>query len=193
MTAHRSGPAGVPDGFAIRAARPADLARLQDIERAAGLAFAEIGMAAVSDDDPPSTAELATYQAAGRCWVAEPVSGSAPVGYLIAKVVDGSGHIEQVSVHPDASGHGLGRALIDHVDAWAHGQALLSLTLTTFVDVPWNGPYYQRLGFRYLEPEAETPGLMAIRQAERASGLDQWPRACMRRGDDPEPPRRMNA
>lgn len=150
-------------------------------------------MTAVSADDPPSTEELAIYQAAERCWVAEPVEGaSAPVAYLIADVVDGSGHIEQVSVHPDAAGHGLGRALIDHADEWARGQALQSLTLTTFVDVPWNGPYYERLGFRYLEPEAETPGLLAIRQAEGASGLDQWPRACMRRGDDPEPPRRVN-
>jgi hypothetical protein len=55
------------------------------------------------------------------------------------------------------------------------------LTLTTFTHVPWNAPYYERLGFRPL-PEAElTPGLVAIRQNEAAHGLDRWPRLSMRR------------
>ena len=48
-------------------------------------------------------------------------------------------------------------------------------------DVPWNGPYYERHGFRYLAEKEETPGLKEIRAAEIARGLDQWPRACMRR------------
>jgi len=55
-----------------------------------------------------------------------------------------------------------------------------ALTLTTFREVPWNGPYYQRLGFVYLTVEEETPGLRAIRSSERERGLDKWPRACMR-------------
>jgi hypothetical protein len=48
--------------------------------------------------------------------------------------------------------------------------------------VPGNGPYYERLGFRYLAPDEETPGLRAIRARERAMGLDAWPRACTTRG-----------
>lgn len=56
-----------------------------------------------------------------------------------------------------------------------------ALTLTAYTEVPWNGPYYERLGFRYLAAEEETPGLRAIRRHERAHGLDAWPRACMRR------------
>jgi hypothetical protein len=71
--------------------------------------------------------------------------------------------------------------LIEHAETWARDRGLAALTLTTYVEVPWNGPYYERLGFRYLTPDEETPGLRAIRDRERRSGLDAWPRACMRR------------
>jgi hypothetical protein len=44
-----------------------------------------------------------------------------------------------------------------------------------------NGPYCERLGFRYLADGELTPSLKAIRAAEAAHGLDRWPRAAMRR------------
>jgi hypothetical protein len=47
--------------------------------------------------------------------------------------------------------------------------------------VPWNAPYYARLGFRILDDTAVTPGLRAIRRREAEIGLDRWPRVCMRR------------
>jgi hypothetical protein len=55
------------------------------------------------------------------------------------------------------------------------------LTLTTFADVPWNGPCYERLGFRQLTGTELTPGLRAVRAEEAAHGLDEWPRIAMRR------------
>jgi GNAT superfamily N-acetyltransferase len=104
-----------------------------------------------------------------------------PVAYLLAELVDGNGHVEQVSVHPDHAGKRIGRALIEHAAEWARAQGAPVLTLTTFTEVVWNGPYYEKLGFRLL-PEAElTPGLREIRAAEAAHGLDRWPRACMRK------------
>jgi predicted N-acetyltransferase YhbS len=87
-------------------------------------------------------------------------------------------------VHPNHALQGIGRALIEHAMTWAQSQSLAAITLTTFVEVPWNGPYYERLGFTYLAGRDETPGLRAIREAERVSGLDAWPRACMRRHVD---------
>jgi hypothetical protein len=45
------------------------------------------------------------------------------------------------------------------------------VTLTTYADVPWNGPWYARHGFAEL---AElTPELARLRAAERAAGLDR--------------------
>jgi hypothetical protein len=49
------------------------------------------------------------------------------------------------------------------------------------VDVPWNGPSYERLCFRYLTADEETPGLRAVREHVRALRLEVWPRPSMRR------------
>ncbi|WP_454199701.1 GNAT family N-acetyltransferase [Nocardia sp. Marseille-Q1738] len=162
----------------IRPATPHDLPALQDIERAAGKPFAEIGMTAVAADEPPSLETLRGFQEAGRAWVWS--EGDAPIGYLVVGVIDGNAHIDQVSVHPDYAGRRIGKRLIDRAARWAADEGLPALTLTTFTEVVWNGPYYERLGFRYLSAEEETPGLRTLRAAERAHGLDRWPRACMR-------------
>jgi len=53
------------------------------------------------------------------------------------------------------------------------------MTLTTFSDVPWNGPYYARLGWSALPEAGLPPELAAARQHERDLGLDQWPRQAM--------------
>ncbi|MEK9522938.1 GNAT family N-acetyltransferase [Streptomyces sp. NPDC087908] len=166
----------------IRAAAPAELPLLQDIERAAGEPFRTLGMAAIADDDPLPLDVLDSYRRAGRAWVAVDAADR-PVAYLLTDTVDGSAHIEQVSVHPDAARRGVGRALIEHLAATAGEQGLTALTLTTFAEVPWNAPYYARLGFRALADSdpALTEGLRAISRAEAAHGLSAWPRVCMRR------------
>lgn len=161
-----------------RPATPADLPHLRDIERAAGETFRAAGMPEIADDDPPPLDALAAYQRAGRAWVVDGEAGT-PVAYLIADVVDDALHIEQVSVHPTAARRGLGRQLIDHAATWAREHGLAALTLTTFADVPWNAPYYARLGFTVVTDPP--PGLREIRRREAAHGLDRWPRVSMRR------------
>jgi predicted N-acetyltransferase YhbS len=164
----------------IRPATPADFVAMQDIERSAGAAFRAIGMPEIADDDPFTVPELTRYQQAGLAWVTVPADDH-PVAYLVADPVDGNLHIEQVSVHSDWAYQGLGRALIEHAAAVARLAGQPALTLTTFTEVPWNAPYYQRLGFRPLAESEITPGLREVRRAEAAHGLDRWPRLCMRR------------
>jgi GNAT superfamily N-acetyltransferase len=159
----------------IRVASLTDLPALGDIERAAGEPFRDLGMAAIADDEPFTLAELTTYQRAGHAWV----YGDPPVSYVLVDEIDGYAHIEQVSVHPGHSRQGIGRMLIDHVGTWATSRGLAGLTLTTFTDVPWNAPYYARLGFRVVTDLS--PGLRAVRAHEAAIGLDAWPRVVMRR------------
>ena len=93
----------------IRLARPDDFARLREIERAAGEAFRPLGMDLVADDEPFTDAELAAYQEDGRAWVAVDAD-VVPAAYLLVDEVDCTGHVEQVSVHPDHARQGLGRA-----------------------------------------------------------------------------------
>ncbi|WP_103532703.1 GNAT family N-acetyltransferase [Streptomyces sp. SM11] len=168
----------------IRSARRSDLPLLQDIERAAGEPFRALGMAFVADDDPPPLDLLEGYRLAGRCWVAtDPLSatGDRPLGYVLADPVDDALHIEQVSVAPASARRGIGRALIAHLAALAASRGMAALTLTTFTEVPWNAPYYARIGFRILTEGELTDGLRAIRAEEAQHGLDRWPRVCMRR------------
>jgi GNAT superfamily N-acetyltransferase len=164
----------------IRAARPDDLPELVDVEIAAGLAFRGIGMAAVADDDPGTVAELAGFADDGRAWVFADAADR-PVAYLLVDVVDGDAHIEQVSVRPEHARRGIGRQLIEVAREWAVAHGLPALSLTTYAEVPWNGPYYARLGFEVVPPERVTGGMRAIRVAEAARGLDAWPRVVMRR------------
>ncbi|MET9291424.1 GNAT family N-acetyltransferase [Streptomyces sp. NPDC003077] len=167
-----------PSPVRIRPATERELPALQAIERAAGEPFRSLGMDAIADDEPPTLEELVGYQRAGRALVVCVGDDDVPVGYLLWEPVDGLAHIEQVSVRPDVSRRGLGRALIERV---ARDSGLPGLTLTTFRDVPWNAPYYARLGFRVLAADEVTPGLRAVREHEAAIGLDRWPRVCMRR------------
>jgi ribosomal protein S18 acetylase RimI-like enzyme len=164
----------------IRAVETADLPALQDIERAAGLCFGDIGMPEINEYQPLPLAELAVYQQSGRAWLAVGDAGD-PVAYLLAELVDGDVFIAQVSVHPDSARRGIGRSLIDQAARQAVAAGIAALTLTTFSQVPWNAPYYERCGFRRLDEAELTPGLRAIRRHEAAMGLDRWPRLCMRR------------
>jgi ribosomal protein S18 acetylase RimI-like enzyme len=164
----------------IRAATPAELPALRDIEQAAGRAFRAIGMPEIADGEPPSPDELAGYQQAGRAWVTVGQNGRL-VACLLASLVDGNLHVEQVSVHPDCARRGVGRSLLRHAAVRAASAGRPALTLTTFSEVPWNAPYYERCGFRRLDEAELTPGLRAIRDREAEHGLDRWPRVCMRR------------
>ncbi|GAA1850051.1 GNAT family N-acetyltransferase [Asanoa iriomotensis] len=164
----------------IRAAQPEDLPTLQDIERAAGEMFRAIGMPEIADDDPPPLADLERHQQEGTAWVATTETNET-VAYLIADHIDAGLHIDQVSVHPNHGGKGIGRQLIDHAAAAASTNEITALTLTTFRDVPWNASYYERCGFRTLDDYELTPDLTAIRNREADHGLDRWPRVTMRR------------
>ena len=164
----------------IRLAEPEDLAALPAIEGAAGESFRALGMDEIADDPPPSLAALAGYQADGRAWVATD-DLNRPVAYILVLLVGLNAHIEQVSVRPDHAGKRLGAGLIDAVAGWALGEGLSALTLTTFEDVPWNAPYYARLGFRVVPSEDWGPGIRGIVTAEALHGLDRWPRVVMRR------------
>ena len=167
------------EGLLIRPAGPDDFERIRDIERSAGELFAEIGMVEVANDEPFSDEELASYVSGSRAWAATDDRDQA-VAYALVDVVEGCAHLEQVSVHRRHQRQGIGRALVLAVADWARERGMPAITLTTFRDVAWNAPYYERLGFRSLDEAELTPGLIAIRAHEADEGLDPDLRVCMR-------------
>jgi GNAT superfamily N-acetyltransferase len=168
----------VPGPVTIRPAQPRDIPWMQEIEIAAGRLFAEIDMHDVAEDGAHESDVLAGYVAGGRAWVAE--RDGAVCGYALADVLDDTAHLEQVTVHPDQGRQGIGGRLIEAVADWARGQGFGTLTLLTFRDVAWNGPYYRRLGFVDLPDRALDPELAALRAHEAELGLDVSIRGAMR-------------
>jgi GNAT superfamily N-acetyltransferase len=75
------------------------------------------------------------------------VAGDPPVGLCRVEGIDGTAHLEQLSVHPDHGRRGIGRALLRAGCAWAKAHGYDDITLATYRDVPWNGPFYASEGF----------------------------------------------
>jgi GNAT superfamily N-acetyltransferase len=170
---------------ALRSLRVDDAGALAAIETAASERFREVGYAGVADDEPFTADELAPYAGDGRGWVAIDGERGQPVGYVLVDVVDDNAHVEQVTVHPDHQGRGIGRLLLDRVAAWARDHDMRAMTLTTFADVPWNRPLYEHLGWFVLAEPDIGPGLRAVRDIEASHGLDPAARVCMRRDVSP--------
>lgn len=160
----------------IRPATSADLEALPGVEVAAGALFREIGMDDIADDDPPSVAELAAAPA-----VLVAVIDGVVVGYSRIELVDGQAHLEQLSVLPEHGGQGIGTALLDGVCDWARARGDRAVTLTTFREVAFNAPLYEKRGFAEV-PEADwSPGMRDLIADEAAHGLDPTQRVVMRR------------
>jgi GNAT superfamily N-acetyltransferase len=163
------------DACIIRPARPDDLQALPVIERAAAAQFRTTAYAYLADDSLVS-AEVDLAQES--VWVAVDWDDH-PIGFAIVHLLDESVHLHELDVHPDHAHQGLGRQLIATVADWARARGATALTLTTFDDVPWNGPYYARLGFHALDLATISLGLQAVRQAEAEAGLPMAHRICM--------------
>jgi len=173
-----AGTAGAAVGYRVRPARAGDLAALPEVERASAGLFPPEDLPAPLRDEVHSPAELGLARRERRLLVAlDP--GGAPVGFALAGRLDGVGHLEELSVHPDHGRRGLGSRLLEATCRWAARQGLRAVTLTTFRHLPWNAPFYARRGFRVLSPDELGPGLRAVLRGERARGLRR--RVAMRR------------
>jgi GNAT superfamily N-acetyltransferase len=103
------------------------------------------------------------------------------IGFALGAHMDGHHHLQQLSVLPAHGRRGVGRALVEAVCTWALEEGGCQVTLSTFCDIPWNGPYYERLGFRALSEQELGPELLALRADEQGQGLDIIARVVMRR------------
>jgi GNAT superfamily N-acetyltransferase len=146
----------------VRVAEDADLRQLPALEAAADEVFAARG---ITDLPPPATAE----QRAGAWRVL--VVGRPVEGFAVLERHGEDVHLEQLSVHPAAARRGRGAALLEAAVDAAREAGAARVTLTTYADVPWNGPWYARHGFAELADPAGA--LAAVRAAERAAGLDR--------------------
>lgn len=172
--------------FSIRAAVESDIDQMQQIEVDAGRRFVDVGLDSIAAAPPGAADHLYGHVSAGTAWVAMDDPSDLAVGYAMSSVVDGLGHLDQVSTMVSAGGRGIGSALVEAVCEWAVGLNLAAVTLTTFRDVPFNAGFYERRGFELMSVEAVGAELASIRSAETADGLDISPRVAMIRSLAPD-------
>jgi len=156
--------------FRVRLARREELFRIRQIEDEAGKLFSGLGLIDESKDESFPLNELTHQIDLGLVWVCG-MGDLPPVGFLIASEWDASLYIEEMDVLPSHSRRGIGTRLLSHVCDWARGVGHRSVILSTFSNVPWNGPFYQRNGFRGLSRNEHTPRMLLQRDREIAHGL----------------------
>lgn len=167
-------------GFRIELAELGDVDALRRIETAAAQRFRAIGMQDIATTEPLPESVMIAGAAEKRMWLARD-SENNPVGFLLADVIVGMGYLKEMSALREVSGNKLGARMIDVMFEWAAQKGLPWVILRTFSQVPWNGPYYQRLGFDRVPVEHLNPAFRPILAQERDAGMDPSQRVFMRK------------
>jgi predicted N-acetyltransferase YhbS len=169
----------MPHLVLLRPAQPFEIERIREIERLAATRLLGTDLAHLAEDEPTDAAVLLERLKSDGLIVA--AEAGQPVGYVVFRETEGCAYVEQVDVLPSHAGRRIGARLLDAVAERAAARGLAALTLSTFRDVPFNAPYYRRLGFVALADADLTPGLQTIREEHLARGLDESRRVFMRR------------
>jgi len=165
--------------YTVRPAGPEHVDQLPAIERSAATRFGDSLPESVLSHVTPVD-HLAAAQQAGLLWVALESAG-APVGFAVASVNGQRVHLEELDVMPAHGRKGIGSALIEAVEEYALKCDCTEITLTTFCDVPWNAPFYARVGFEAIQEQDLDAELSRRLADETALGLERSRRVAMRK------------
>jgi GNAT superfamily N-acetyltransferase len=170
--------------YTVGLARREHVPVLPGIERAAAALFPDDVLTPELRESALPVEQLELAHAERRLWTALTRSGI-PVGFAMAVRESDAAWLQEIDVHPAHQRRDLGRRLIQCVIDWARTHALGCVTLTTFEHLPWNAPFYSRLGFRKLAEHELDGELLERLRSERRRGLDQ--RVAMRLVLGPDP------
>lgn len=153
----------------IRRAAPTELPRLQAIDMAACALFDAVGLHVnLSSAHPFVTAEAERWAfalAKGDVLVAVDASGVI-AGFAVLGQQDDAPYLDQLAVHPTFMRRGIGGALLRQVIVRGGPRPLW---LTTYGDVAWNAPYYEKFGFRIAADAECGPQMRHTLATQRAA------------------------
>lgn len=168
----------------IRKIRGKEFSLLPEIEEDAAQAFLDAGMPGINDLESAPSDVYRNMPECNTVLVAVEKDGSEErlLGFIAGHESDGQAYLREVSVRYSESGKGVGGSLVKALTEWAVEEGFSSVTLTTFRDLPFNAPFYEKLGFTKFVPLVEDwPELLAVRQKEKQEGLNTLgPRVCMK-------------
>src|SRR5262245_54084823 len=165
--------------YPIGLARPDEVFLLPKIERRACDLFLESPLTRDLPLDVTPLVDFDAGQRAGLLWVAR-LDGGPPVGFALLEELGHEWHLEELDVLPEHGRQGIGARLVRTICAFAERRDRRSVTLSTFREIPWNAPFYRRLGFRVLRSDELTPALRLRVQRETDHGLPPEQRVVMR-------------
>lgn len=122
---------------------------------------------------------LKEAQSEARLWVALN-DDQRPVGFAMADIVDGSPHLDEMDVIPEFGRQGIGTRLVRTFIDWARSSNFRKVTLITFRHLPWNAPFYEKLGFVSMAPSELGEELASLLRREGEAGIDVGKRVCMK-------------
>lgn len=143
--------------------------RLAEIELAAARLFPAGRVPDLEDTLPVH--QLWQGVADDLLWVA--CEQNTVVGFTLSIVHEEYLHLLEVAVHPDWGQRGIGRQLVTHVIELARQRNLPGVSLTTFSDLAFNGPFYQSLGFVEIPQGQCSVTISKLITAELAAGMEQ--------------------
>jgi GNAT superfamily N-acetyltransferase len=158
----------------IRPARADDFPRLNDIEQEADRLYATVGLDLVLDMPTASQERLRQ----GPVWVAVNDTDQ-PIGFALAGAIDDFALLDQLSVLPEQGRKGIGAALIRQAADWARREGHDALVLSTYRELAWNQPYYERQGFSEMPRSAWGKEIHAMWDAHVRLGHDPARRIIM--------------
>ena len=170
------------DTITVRLAEPKDAPHLPTVEHSAAQVFLQLpSLSWIANDSVQTEERHLDLIEHGAAWVAV-TPEDIPIGFLNGKLTeqDRNLHIHEISVQSNYQGQGIGRKIMKAAREWAESRGCLSITLTTFRDVPWNEGFYKSLGFATLKSSELTMSLNAIMKEEVDAGLPIERRCAMR-------------
>jgi len=163
----------------IRLAEPEHLKAIPVIELAAATLFAEADLPQSLRHKVSEMSHLRVAMDDARLWIAL-TDNEKPVGFAITDVIDKVAHLDELDVLPEFGRQGIGTRLLSNVVDWARAGRFPCLQLMTFRHVPWNAPFYEKLGFEILDASDYGPQTADLIRKESRAGLDVNKRVVMR-------------
>jgi len=123
---------------------------------------------------------LKTAQMEGLLLVASE-NGNTPIGFAVAKRVESYLHLLEIDVLPRIQRRGIGSMLLDSMIRIAFQHDCQWVSLTTFSHLPWNAPWYDKMGFEKIQTKDMPDFLINILVQEKELGLNPNLRVAMRK------------
>ena len=146
------------DAIVLRIGTPRDFAAMAQISADARSRYRTMPGFGYVADTPP-VAEHRFHE--GRSVVAV-TPGRIVAGFALTRPLDGRLLLDNISTSPNFRGQSLGNRLLHAILSQATTEGYPAVTLTTFREPRWNGPWFRKFGFVPMPDDCVGPELRAL-------------------------------